>query len=115
MTPQKRTLLELRALRDAARKVVSADVAYVRSDAAKRGWAKSAAMAGVDYLKLVGEGALDLARENRGRVAGGVALTVAALAAWAFRDQIADALAGSPSDASEDADQPEPEPVSETP
>lgn len=90
----KQALLESRALRNAARRVLTADVAYVRSDAAKRGWVRSAAQMGSDYLTVVGEGALDLAQTNRGKVAGGVALALTGLAAWAFRDQIADALGG---------------------
>jgi hypothetical protein len=92
--PAKQALLELRAVRNAARRLVTDDVAYVRSDAAKRGWIRSAGQMGGDYLTVMGEGALDLAKSNRGKVAGGVALAVTALAAWAFRDQIADALVG---------------------
>jgi hypothetical protein len=102
-SPAKQALLQARALRNAARTVVTDDVAYVRSDAAKRGWAKSAAMMGGDYLKVMGEGAIDLAKSNRGKVAGGVAVAMAALAAWAFRDQIADALAGALEEAQPDA------------
>lgn len=100
--PAKQALLEARAVRNAARRLVTDDMAYVRSDAAKRGWIRSAGHMGGDYLKLVAEGAADLAQTNRGKVAGGVALVLTALAAWAFRDQIADALAG--------ALEPEPEP-----
>ncbi len=102
VSPAKQALLQARALRNAARKVVTDDVAYARSDAAKRGWARSAAMMGGDYLKVMGEGAADLARGNRGKVAGGVALALTALAAWAFRDQIADALGGALEDAEPD-------------
>lgn len=103
MSPAKQALLQARALRNAARTVVTDDVAYVRSDAAKRGWAKSAAMMGGDYLKVMGEGAIDLAKSNRGKVAGGAAVAMAALAAWAFRDQIADAMAGALEEAQPDA------------
>ena len=99
----KQHLLQARALRDAARRVVTDDVAYVRSDAAQRGWAMSAARMGGDYLKLVGEGALDFAQTNRGKVAGGVALGLAAVTAWAFRDQIADAIVGGLDSAEPDA------------
>ncbi len=105
MPPAKQHLLESRALRDAARRVVSDDLAYVRSDAAKHGWARSVAQAGGDYFKLVAEGAADLAQTNRGKVAGGAALVLTALAAWAFRDQISDAVAG----VLEDDEAPEPD------
>ena len=53
--------------------------------------------------KLVGEGALDFAQTNRGKVAGGVALGLVAVTAWAFRDQIADAIVGGLDSAEPDA------------
>lgn len=95
MPANKLRLLQDRALRDAAKQVVTTDLALMRADLAQGGVANRAAETGTDYLKLLGEGALDMASDNRGKLAGGVvALALAGIAAWVLREQIGEVVAG---------------------
>lgn len=94
MSPAKRRLLEDRAMRDAARAVVKADVELIKSDVREEGAVSRTMSAGTDYLKLVGEGALDLANEHRAKTGGLIAMAIALLAAWFFRREIGELLGG---------------------
>lgn len=94
MSPAKQRLIEDRALRDAAKAIVSKDLAYLKSDAGRKGLAERAKETGADYLHGVADGVLDLAERNKGRLAGGAGLALAALLGWIFRDDLAAAVNG---------------------
>lgn len=94
MSPMKRRLHEDRALRDAARGVVTRDVAYLKSDVAEQGLVSRVMATGADYACVMADGAVDIARENRGKLSGGVALLAAGLAVWIYRDEIGDLVSG---------------------
>lgn len=94
MSPLKLRLIEDRAMRDAARAVVDADIARLKDGVQTQGLGARAAEAGSDYLRTIGEGALDLMREEKAKAGTYAALGAAALAAWLFRGQIAEAMCG---------------------
>jgi hypothetical protein len=94
MPTSKLRLLEDRALRDAARHVVSRDVAFIKADVEEQGLASRVVATGADYARVMADGAVDLARENGGKVSGGAALVAAGLAAWIFRTEIGDLVSG---------------------
>ncbi|MFC3099388.1 hypothetical protein [Altererythrobacter lauratis] len=94
MSPLKLRLIEDRAMRDAARAMVEADLARLKDGVAVHGLASRTAHAGSDYLRIMGQGALDLVREDKARAGGYAALGAAALAAWLFRDTLAEAVRG---------------------
>ncbi|MFC3097730.1 hypothetical protein [Alteraurantiacibacter palmitatis] len=94
MSPLKLRLIEDRAMRDAARAVVEADIARLKDGVQVQGLASRTAEAGTDYLRIMGEGALDLVREDKARAGAYAALAAAALAAWLFRDTLAEAMRG---------------------
>jgi acyl CoA:acetate/3-ketoacid CoA transferase alpha subunit len=87
-------LAEDRALRDAARAVLDNDVGLIKADVAEHGVASRVWSTGVDYARIMAEGAIDLASENRGKLSGGLALAAAGLAVWIYRDQIGDLVSG---------------------
>ena len=84
----KQQLIEDRALRDAARQVIDADIAFIKGDLAQRSLG--------DRLKDRAEdGAIEAAEyaddhPDKMRIA---AVATAGVAVWLLRDQIADALA----------------------
>jgi hypothetical protein len=94
MSPLKRRLVEDRAMRDAARAVITADIDLLKADVAEQGLASRSMEAGSDYVKLVSEGAWDVVSENRGKAGGILGVAVAGLAAWFFREEIAHAVSG---------------------
>lgn len=94
MPVSKLQLLQDRAMRDAARQVVTTDLALMRAGLAQNGVGNQTVETARDYLNLLGIGAADLASENRGKLAGGLALAVAGAAAWLFRYEIGEVLAG---------------------
>lgn len=94
MSPLKRRLIEDRAMRDAARQVVDRQVAWFKAGAGEPGFASHVLETGKDYARTVADGAVDLARENRGKVSGGLALAALAAAAWLYRGQLGDLVAG---------------------
>lgn len=94
MSPLKRRLIEDRAMRDAARQVVNRQVAWFKAGAGEPGFASHVLETGKDYARTVADGAVDLARENRGKVSGGLALAALAAAAWLYRGQLGDLVAG---------------------
>ena len=108
-------LLQDRALRDAARQVVTTDLALMRANLDQSSVANRAMETGTDYLKLLGEGASDIASDNRGKLAGGITLALAGIAAWLFRDEIGEVLAGFFENDDDDIEEPEaPENIAET-
>lgn len=94
MSPQKRRLIEDRAMRDAARQVVNQQVAWFKAGAGEPGFASHVLETGRDYARTVADGAIDLAQEHRGKLSGGLAVTVLAAAAWIYREQLGDLVAG---------------------
>ncbi len=94
MSPLKRRLIEDRAMRDAARQVVDRQLAWFKAGAGEPGFASHVLETGKDYARTVADGAVDLARENRGKVSGGLALAALAAAAWLYRGQLGDLVAG---------------------
>ena len=94
MSPMKRRLMEDRAMRDAAREVVDRQIAWFKAGAGEPGFASHVVETGKDYARTVADGALDLARENRGKLSGGLAVAALAAAAWLFRGQLGDLVAG---------------------
>lgn len=94
MSPRKLRLLEDKALRDAAKLNVTTDVAIIKADAEAQGPAARVTEAAADYLRILGEGAIDVAKENKGQLAGGIALAAAGVAAWLYRDTILEVIDG---------------------
>lgn len=94
MSPMKRRLIEDRAMRDAARQVVDRQVAWFKAGAGEPGFASQVVATGKDYARTVADGALDLARENRDKLSGGLAVAALAAAAWLYRGQLGDLVAG---------------------
>ena len=88
MSPAKLRYLEDRLMRDAARANVMTDVELLKSDMDEEGPATRVAEGGADYLRILADGAMDIAASNKGKVAGGVAMGVAGLALWLFREPI---------------------------
>lgn len=94
MSPQKRRLLEDRAMRDAARELVNHQVAWFKAGAGEPGFASHVLETGKDYARTVADGAIDLAQEHRGKLSGGLAITALAAAAWIYREQLGELVAG---------------------
>lgn len=94
MSPMKLRLTQDRALRDAARAVVTNDVDYIKADVAEHGVASRVWSTGADYARIMADGAIDVAKENRGKLSGGLALLATGLALWIYRDQIGDLVSG---------------------
>ncbi|TIX50015.1 hypothetical protein [Alteraurantiacibacter aquimixticola] len=112
MSPLKKRWLEDRAMRDAAREVVTSDVSFIKTDVAQQSVGSRMAESGQNTVRMMALGVADVAADNRGKVGAGLALAAAGLAAWVFRKPIAEALEGFLSefendvadDAGEDAD-----------
>lgn len=94
MSPMKLRLAQDRALRDAARAVVTNDVEFIKADVAEHGVASRVWSTGADYARIMADGAIDVAKENRGKLSGSLALLAAGLAVWIYRDQIGDLVSG---------------------
>ena len=92
MSPQKLRFLEDKAMRDAARLNVMTDVELIKADIEEEGPGKRLAETGADYARILADGAMDVVQENKGRAAGAAALGIAAVAAWIFRDEIAELI-----------------------
>ena len=80
-------------MRDAARQVVTHTVEQMKADVQEHGLASRLLETGTDYARVVGDGALDLARENRKPLAGGAVVVIAGVAAWLLRAELADLAA----------------------
>lgn len=108
MAPMKHRLLQDRAMRDAARQVVDGDLSFIKIDVKQKGVASRVAETGGDYARSFADEAIGLASNNRAIVGGGIAIALAGIAAWAFRDPIIEVidgfLEGSEDDGGDDAD-----------
>lgn len=94
MSPGKQRLLEDRAMRDAAKAVVTNDITYLKSEAGRKSLAERALDGGIDYARNVADGAIDLVDRNKVSLSGGIGLAAAAVLGWIFRAEIAQAVSG---------------------
>lgn len=85
-------LREDRALRNAAKRLVKADVAFVKGDVAQKGIGSRIAGRAKEGAAGMAENTADYADENRAIVGTGVAIAIAAVVGWIFRDRLADAV-----------------------
>lgn len=94
MSPLKQRLAEDRAMRDAARKNVETDIAVLKGETSEQGVAEKLVDGGIDLARTLGDGAMDMAGDSRGKLGGTVGLAVAGIAAWIFREPIMDMIDG---------------------
>lgn len=88
MTDPARQLLEDRALRDAARGLVQDDIAFIRDSVAARSLPARLADRVTGGARDIADEAAIVADENRVMLGSVVALGVAGLAAWVFREPL---------------------------
>ncbi|MXO71721.1 hypothetical protein [Alteraurantiacibacter buctensis] len=94
MSPMKRRLIEDRAMRDEARGVVRAQVAWFKAGAGEPGFANHVIATASDYAHTVADGAAEFVHDNKGKLSGGVAVAALGLAAFLFRDRLGDLVQG---------------------
>ncbi len=88
MADHARKLREDRALRKAARALVTSDIAFIRDGVQQRSIPQRiGARLGGSARDIAGEAA-ELAKENRTAIGAGLAVGAAGLLAWLFRGQI---------------------------
>lgn len=112
MSPMKLRLIEDRAMRDAAKAIVKADVEFLKADVQEKGVGSRMMDTGSDYARTIADGAMELVEDNRGTATGLFTLGAGALAAWFFREELTDlvmGLFGSDDDGDEAADASEPD------
>ncbi|MWV28072.1 hypothetical protein [Aurantiacibacter rhizosphaerae] len=92
MTDLQTQMHEDRMLRDAAKRMVKSDVAYVKGDMSCKGL-------GGRFVDRIKDGASELsdntheyADTHRAQVGTGIAVAVAAFFGWKYREQLADAV-----------------------
>jgi len=85
-------LREDRALRNAAKKLVKADFAFLKGDMAAKGIGGRIADRAKDGAADIAENTADYANENRVKVGTGIAVAALAFAGWIFRDRLSDAI-----------------------
>jgi hypothetical protein len=94
VTPLKQRLAEDRAMRDAARANVETDLAILKGEASEQTMAERLLDGGKDLARTLGDGAMDMAGDDRSKLGGVVGLGVAGLVAWFFRGTISDMIDG---------------------
>lgn len=94
MSPMKRRLIEDRAMRNEARGVVKAQVAWFKAGANEPGFTSHVIATATDYAANVADGAAEFVHDHKGRLSGGLALAVLGLSAWLFRDRLGDLVHG---------------------
>lgn len=92
MADLEQQLHEDRLMRDAAKRLVKSDIAYLKGDMAEKGIGGRAADRAKDGAADLAENAADYADAHRAQVGTGIAVAVLAIIAWIFRDRIADAI-----------------------
>lgn len=85
-------LREDRALRNAAKQLLKADISYLKGDMASKGIGGRIAGRAKDGAADIGEELVDFANENRAQVGTGIAVALLAFVGWLFRDRLADAI-----------------------
>ncbi len=81
-------------MRDAARANVETDIAIIKGEEGDQGLAARLLEGGKDLARTLGDGALDMAGDSKGKLGGAVALGLAGMAALLFRKPIMDAVEG---------------------
>ena len=94
MSSKKQQFLDDKALRNAAKANVTTDVELIKADIQGNGPGKRLKDTGSEYARIFADGAAEVGQENKGKIAGGLMLGLAGLAAWVFRDEIIDAIDG---------------------
>lgn len=92
MADLEQDLREDRALRNAAKKLLKVDLAFLKGDMAAKGIGGRIADRAKDGAADIAEGAADYASENRLKVGTGIVVGLAAFVGWLFRDRLADAI-----------------------
>ncbi|WP_338244754.1 hypothetical protein [Aurantiacibacter hainanensis] len=92
MADLERELKEDLMLRNAAKRLVKADLAFLKGDMAQKSLGGRVADRAKDGAADMAENAADYADTHRVQVGTGVAVAIAAIAAWIFRDRLADAV-----------------------
>lgn len=81
-----------RALRNAAKRLVKADLGFLKGDVAEKGLGGRIADRAKDGAAGIAESAADFAGENKLQVGTGLVVAAAAFAGWIFRDRLGDAI-----------------------
>lgn len=84
---------EDRALRNAAKQLVSNGIGHIKGDMSQKGLGARILGRAKDGAAEIADNSSDFAKSNSLKVGGGIALGILALGGWMFRDQIADAIA----------------------
>lgn len=92
MADLEQQLREDRALRNAARRLVTSGLEHVKGDVAEKGFGARLLDRAKDGAAEIAENSADLAANNRAQVSTGLALGALAFVGWMFRDQLADAI-----------------------
>jgi len=94
-------LREDRALRNAARRLVTSGLEHVKGDMAEKGIGSRLFERVKDGAAEIAENSADYASSNRSQVGTGIAFGLLAFAGWLFRDQLADAISAALEEAGE--------------
>lgn len=92
MADLEQQLREDRALRNAAKRLVTSSISHVKDDMAQKGLAARLLDRAKDGAAEIAENSVDLAAKNRAQVGTGIAFGLLAFVGWMFRDNIADAI-----------------------
>ncbi len=87
-------LREDRALRNAAKRLVKADLGFLKGDMAEKGLGSRIAGRAKEGAAGIAENTAEYADENRIKVGAGLAIGIAAFFGWIFRDRLSDAVYG---------------------
>jgi hypothetical protein len=92
MSEIEQQLHEDRALRNAARRLVTSGLGHVKGDMAQKGLGARLLDRARDGAAEIAENSADLAANNRAQVGTGIAFGLLAFVGWMFRDNLADAI-----------------------
>lgn len=85
-------LREDRALRNAAKGLVTRGIGNVKGDMAQRGFGARIAARARDGAAEIADNSAEFARGHRGQLGAGLAVGALAVVGWMFRERIADAV-----------------------
>lgn len=92
MADLEQQLLEDRALRNAAKNLVSNDLGHLKNGMGQKGLGNRVASRAKDGAADIAEKSADFADSHRGQLGAGIALAVVGVVGWLFRDQLADLI-----------------------
>lgn len=92
MANLQKQLHEDRIMRDAAKRLVKADVAFVKSDFSQKGVGGRLADRAKDGAAELSDSATEFADTHRAQIGTGIVVAAAAFAGWIYRDLIADTV-----------------------